>query len=798
MKIIPSNYTKSTDLPLKLNISFEAVFEYLEEVAKDENNYLQSSALQLLDEYKDYSILREGFEDFSYLEKYRKEINKLLDILFPDLLQSNEIKAASIPFEFTIFKLSKRFQQILDDAGDDYELKLRNFDESNIYILTCIFILGYYYNVPTDFKRPFFFDIPNTKTGITKHYRTLYNGDFFKVKPLKNTKIITDEDVKLLLDNFNNIDMWREKFPPNSYEFKGFGIMNLFDVTQDESLSNLKENLLRKDENGFEELEQSISNLYDSKTVKIGFSNYNNSTKEDLHFRNYKDEKSFIQLDDCSTKECKDFFCNGIMDTVFVNNELLAISDIEEYGKKSNYNGFYKVLKSQNIQSVILVPLQLKEGLLGVLELVSTKKYELNSINANKLKDVIPVFKVAIKRYMEEFENKLESVIQENYTSLHPTVKWKFYEEAENYLLNTETGNKKLTNLKSIIFENVIPLYGQSDIKGSSMARNNAIQADLIKQLNLASKIIEKAETLYKLPIYSDLLFRLNECVDNIKKGLNSGDEISLTNFLKKEIYPVFNHLKTLDKSLEKEVINYMQQIDPQLHVIYDKRKKYEISVNILNEELAKFIDAKQVEAQKMFPHYFERYKTDGIDYNMYIGQSLVQNFTYNKMYLNNLRLWQLQLMCEVENIAHQLKNTLEHPLEIASLILIHSTPLAIKFRMDEKRFDVDGAYNIRYEIIKKRIDKALIKNTTERLTQPGKIAIVYSQNNDANEYLKYIKHLQSKKLLLEPIEDVELEDLQGIFGLKALRVSVNYNETAETKITLNDLMDVIKDETSN
>ena len=65
--------------------------------------------------------------------------------------------------------------------------------------------------------------------------------------------------------------------------------------------------------------------------------------------------------------------------------------------------------------------------------------------------------------------------------------------------------------------------------------------------------------------------------------------------------------------------------------------------------------------------------------------------------------------------------------------------PLAIKFRMDEKKFDVDGAYNIRYEIIKKRIDKANIKGTEERLTVPGKISIVYSQDKDALEYIKYI-----------------------------------------------------------
>ena len=53
---------------------------------------------------------------------------------------------------------------------------------------------------------------------------------------------------------------------------------------------------------------------------------------------------------------------------------------------------------------------------MGVLELVSSKKYELNSINAYKLKDVIPVFNIAVDRYMEEYENNLESIIQANYT----------------------------------------------------------------------------------------------------------------------------------------------------------------------------------------------------------------------------------------------------------------------------------------------------------------------------------------------------------------------------------------------
>ena len=109
-------------------------------------------------------------------------------------------------------------------------------------------------------------------------------------------------------------------------------------------------------------------------------------------------------------------------------------------------------------------------------------------------------------------------------------------------------------------------------------------------------------------------------------------------------------------------------------------------------------------------------------------------------------------------------------------MILVYNTPIAVHFRMDEKKFDVEGAYNARYEIIKKRVDKAYIKGTKERITRPGSIAIVYSQEQDAQEYRTYIEYLTNKGYLKEGIEDLELQDLQGVHGLNALRVEINYS----------------------
>ena len=67
------------------------------------------------------------------------------------------------------------------------------------------------------------------------------------------------------------------------------------------------------------------------------------------------------------------------------------------------------------------------------------------------------------------------------------------------------------------------------------------------------------------------------------------------------------------------------------------------------------------------------------------------------------------------------------------------------------------------------------IKETNERLTQPGKIAIVYSNQKELQEYEEYIRFLQKKDILKDGnIEMLELEELQGVRGLKAIRVEIN------------------------
>jgi hypothetical protein len=349
---------------------------------------------------------------------------------------------------------------------------------------------------------------------------------------------------------------------------------------------------------------------------------------------------------------------------------------------------------------------------------------------------------------------------------------------------------------KEIVFRNVSPLYGQVDIKDSSQARNKAIQRDLLIELSELNNIFGVAFERNNLPIFEELMFRIGNHIDDIKESLHANSEQAIFNFIRDEINPVLEHLKKGEPELANLIVAYESNVDEGTASYYDHRRNYDESVMRINKKLATLIDKRQEAAQAMFPHYFERYKTDGVEHNMYIGDAIVDDDSFDPIYLNNLRLWQVQVMCEMENAHYALKPKLPVPLDVTSLILVYNTSLSIRFRMDEKRFDVDGTYNARYEVIKKRIDKSYIKGTDQRLTQPGKMVVVYSQKKDELEYLRYIKFLKSKGFFTGKIEIVELEGLQGVSGLKAIRADILYKtkgETSDKTYTYEDLMEEIK-----
>ncbi|WP_034257927.1 GAF domain-containing protein [Altibacter lentus] len=785
---------KQEAFPLHIKISFKKLFDHYRNVLDTGSKFGKDRARAVLKLEEEFPVLSEGFDDESDLQAYAEQIDFLLADIFNEALTLNEIKVATTPFQTMVFKATQRYKNILKQAGKEFTPELVNFDEKYFYIMGCSIILNAYYGYKIDFKRPFYYNIPDAG-GTVRNYRVMYNGDFMDVEKTDKAVEITQEDVDELMENFENIEIWKEKFPEEGWIFKGFVIANLFDVTTDVSISDFKSHLLRHESETGDlgrDMESIFRTIFNLKDLKMGFSDFN---EEDGTFERllYKNVNSYI-LDDKNSEVCTDALCDASFYTLFKKHELYCVTNTEKYHKLYPKNVLYKKLLEQNIKSALFAAIVDEGKVLGVLELVSPTENGLNTINANKLKDVMPFLIDSVVRSKEQAENELELVIQEECTSIHSSVHWKFKKEAKRYLSSLAKGEPSY--FREIVFNDVYPLYGQIDVKGSSTARNEATKKDLVLQLKHVQKIIHKIHAIENLPIYEHIAFRINQYLEDLKEELQVDSERQVLTFLRKEIIPLFTHLSKKSETLKLLIQKYQDLVDTATGLIYKHRKDYDDSVMLINKRMASILDKKQIEAQQMYPHYFERFKTDGVEHNLYIGEAITKTKSFNKVYLYNLRLWQLQVMCEMENNYYKLKERLPVAMSVASMILSFNSPLSLRFRMDEKRFDVDGTYNARYEVVKKRVDKAFIKGTEERITQAGKITIVYSQKEDEEEYLKYISFLQHQKQLDTDVEILELEDLQGVTGLKALRVSVLYvNETSDHQkeyYTYDDLMSQI------
>ena len=756
------------DFPIKSLISFAKLLESFKTLEKDEDIYIAKYASKMISLINSNPKLLNGLEDIEEVKSFQKEIKLITRSLFPESLLTNEIKGITAPFHFDTFLNSKRLQDILNNAPKGFKFKLKAYEEELFYKMGCNAIMAMHYGYSVPASDPMIIPIENTNSGQTRYYRAAINVDLCDLKPTSTAVDITEADFRKLTRNFDDINLWKSYFPPNSWELKGLGMLNLMDVTTDQAILDINQNLLFRDQNTFEKISENLKSFLGLHDISIGFLGYENG---ELNYQSTDRGFQSIILHKSHGLGCLPFLRETYHEKLIKNKKHLTLYDIDNLASESR---FIECLKSAGYKSYLIQPILSGNETLGFIELGSKNPFELNEFIAQKLLDVLPALSTSISRFKNEYNNRLEALLQEKCTSIHDSVKWKFIDEAKSYLAKLDNGESPI--FKEIRLDHVYPLYGQLDIKDSSLKRNTALTLDLIKQLTMVENILDKAFQETKLPTIEELKSSTLLYIEEITNGIIVSSEYSISSFLNNEVNPLFKLLKEMKLNIVNDITFYESLLDNNEGLLYEERRNWDESVHLCNQKLSQSMSLKQIDAQRIFPHYFDRYNTDGLEYNIYIGDSTSKNQKFNPIHLENLRLWQLTTMCEMERDFRKSKSEFKTPIEIASLILLFNSSFNVRFREDEKRFDVVGAYNARYEIIKKRIDKAKIKGTKERITKPEHITIIYTSLEDRDLYTKHIYFLEDKGLLVkDSSKDFELEELQGVTGLRALRVKVNY-----------------------
>ncbi|WP_456867365.1 hypothetical protein [Galbibacter sp. BG1] len=773
--------------PFKPIISFKVLAAKLKDLLASSNSIERFQAEQILAILDKTPDLVNGMRDYKVFNSYKEEVAQLMSVLFPSALSGNEIKAAVFPFSNQFFYASKRFLDISKQTTTDIEEVFRKLYQKNENVVNLnpyAIILNQYYGYNVDFERPKHIKLEGVN-GKTRTYRVAFNADFITMYPNENAIEITPEILDILLSNADDEEVWQSYFPNDSWTIEGFGILNMIDVTLDDQIDTFKTHLIQPNNKSFKYLLEDIRAIFNIPNLRLGSYKVDHNKIIPPYDKNFE----MLTLSSEEIIETSNYACTEMNNLLFDECKPAIIANVENYHKKNNGNRLSKALLERGLKSAALLPISIEGKLSFIIELATPEINQINAINMVKLDSIIPFILSYSKRSVNEFQNEVSAVIQQECTSIHPSVEWRFEEEAARYIYRRNMGESP--SFKEIAFKDVYPLYGQVDIVGSSIARNEAIREDLTNQLMQSSALLEARVKHDKLPFYEQLIFQIAKYLKELNENFNASTEQEITIFFENQLYPLFKHIQA-SKKASKDIDAFLALLEEENKTFYIARKAYDTAVDAINKLFSNFMDKKQKEAQQMFPHYFEKYKTDGLEHNMYVGQSIVKHLTYHDTVLYNLRLWQLQVTCEMEAMYYQQQKDFPLPLEVASLILAYDIPITIQYRIDEKHFDVDGAYNVRYEMIKKRIDKAHIKGTNERLTQPHKLCVVFSSTAIEREYLAYFEFLKSKNYIGEHIEILELEELQGASGIKALRAELNPNlQKVSDVFTVKDLQSV-------
>jgi hypothetical protein len=763
--------TVSTIRPIfRSRLSFLPLINRWNDIQINDNGIKGRICKDLVKRFSDFPELMDPIDDYNLLEQFQSLIEEVMNTIFPiSMTKNQQYYAIAVPFTNKVIYASSQFKLMYKDVYKDINYGLNPKIESNINAarisLAYKMILKKYYNVHLTIAQTFICAYPEPEESIYNYFELEWDSQFIEIT---TDNKLTPLPSEIFNDCYQIDDLPQHPellnfLPLDQFVFEGFMVIHIREVTARETVKKIKSAL------ECEPLESNI--LWSIIESEIRYLLHN--PQVDVRFTIFDDDKRKIWFEEN---------IRSINLQAMSPDNNASEYDLKERMQKANYyycdagsNGIIvpsinKYLKESGYNSAILQPLWINNEIVGCLGAYGKGQVSINLSDTPLLKPVVEMIQNVIQKKWQQREEKADKLIKEYFTAVHPSVEWKFREVVYEFMVNSE---KQVNKMQLIVFEDVYPLYGIIDIKNSTGERNKAIQQDLLYQLQLIENILWNVKETTSTSLFAEIESRIHDYKLALSEIFTTDLEQNIRSFLKEEISGFLHELKNIAPSFNDEISNYFSVLDLKSGMINIQQQKFEYSIKLLNTQIAQYLDNEQKKAQEIFPHYYERFLTDGVEFNLYIGQSITPQKKFSKLYLRNLKLWQLINLVTLASQSLKMESQMEIPLQTTQLVLSHSDPIAITFRSKERKFDVLGMHDVRYEVIKKRIDKATIKNTSERLAKVGTIAIVYTSTSEEAEYVQYLSYLKNLQLLKDKIEYLELEDVQGISGLKALRASI-------------------------
>ena len=782
MDVLSTPFPEQVLPQLHWELSFRPYLDFIEtQISRSRSaahtTYLKSIAAII----KQNPVLLEPIEDFSLLNDFA-ELTELIKLnhVQQDNQEEEPMFAMGTPFPMNLFSYSESFRTLMlgednlprpclscEFATDDQQRKL--------YWL----ILEKCYGVKLDASLlpDTFLHLRDDISVRRQYYRFSVNHHFVSLKYINGSLPgLQQEWIDFASGLIRSFDDLMTPLPLTDFIAEGFMIFTIRDETEEMSLQELQRTIAdmhtMPETDTFTNIRRSTLSLLGNDAIELGMLPFIRINDEYRYHAAYSQTSVLFRM---LSRELPQEMLSNIFHSLLQNytehkaGSWLIYNSLKESEEE---NEVEQLMARYGFQSLGIFPVWHREKLLGILEIASKEEQAIDSRLTRKIEQALPLYREYLTYQLGRLRERMNSHIMRRYTAIQPAVQWKFNEAA------WKAFGEKLGNAKSnpgipenIRFENLHPFYGAVDVRNSSVERLNAVRQDLWLQLEYLEVLLDIAKSTREVLAMQEKVQRWQQLIN---LNITLEEEVDLRDFLDESV-TFISDLRRDGSIPAEDAKDFERKMGDESSDFHSASWGFEQSLKQVNNALKISLEEAETELQEEIPHYFEKFKSDGWEFNLYAGESISPWRAFTPEDADAVCRWQLDTMIDMANASHAVRPGLQYPLNTTQLIFVHSNQVDISYRSDERRFDVEGAYSIRYEVIKKRIDKVRLFGSEERLTQPGTIAIVYVHSRNAVYYRKQLRTLITEGKLLPGIEMLDLEDLQGISGLKALRVRINY-----------------------
>jgi hypothetical protein len=527
------------------------------------------------------------------------------------------------------------------------------------------FILERLYGITNFLKSHMVHAVVDKTSGLTRYYKQKLDTRFINITSKEPLPELNLETLKSRLQNSNEaLPLLQEVLPLNMFRFEGFGIASVEEVTPYYALENIKSLLLDHssvhEDDYYINFTSSLKSLIGSNEVEFGalpFLEVNNKPV-------YIDGACLNSVLMSSAKEqgSSERSYAGLAADYIKNPKLTFIRDVAaEDGSRHELLG---AIKAAGVRSFAMLPVFFNNVLVGAVEVYSKTPGILDETLLSRLEPAMPLVSQLLKNIIDQFNDSVDKVIKEKFTAVQPSVQWKFNEVAWHYLQNEHQPESR-KETEDIVFDDVYPLYGAVDIRNSTIERNLALRKDLRVQFRALLQVLKKLKEATGFGLLDEKIFVGQQWLSKIEKDTTLfNQELKLNEFLENDMIPFL--LQFIDNRPELTVIadQYFSAIDERKGEAFENRRALESSMTTVISSVNNYFEMLKDEIQQAYPCYFEKFRTDGVEYDIYIGQSITPDKPYSNIYLKNLRLMQLTSMAAIAKYSYSLLPHLSKPVE--------------------------------------------------------------------------------------------------------------------------------------